>query len=400
MRRLERWLHQHIFKVGWLLTKNLHTTTILYYTFFLPGVVAHEIVRWLVAGVLNVRAERAIAMPEAQAIAELKLNFIRLTRNTNRVKDAIIGIAPLVTGLALIWLISNNVLNLNLIVAVLRAGGVDGLGSALRLVLATPDVWLWVYFMFTIANTMIPHSDTLRAWRPALIAIGAAVGIFFVLGLAQQVFLENLAIPITEGLNRLALIFAVVIAINALATGVLGIVEAIIERITGDSATFQNGKLIAVRREEILQQRAQERAKQQARQSSARGREAARTRIPAGPPSVYALPLPIPGAPGKEASEPIIVSRESRTTLSPGTPPAASTPRRVEPSVIAGTAVIKTDEEVAKQENPRSPLQEAKIDLSAFEVGSQSDEDDEVDENTGHEVDPDIVSEEDEEERL
>ena len=86
MRRLERWLHQHMFKVGWLLTKNLQTTTILYYTFFLPGVVLHEFIYWLVAGILNVRAERAIAWPEAQAIAELKLNFIKLARNTSRIK--------------------------------------------------------------------------------------------------------------------------------------------------------------------------------------------------------------------------------------------------------------------------------------------------------------------------
>ncbi len=87
MRRLERWLHQHIFKVGWLLTKNLQTTTILYYTFFLPGVVLHEFIYWLFAGFINVRAERAIAWPEAQAIAELRLNFIRLARNTGRIRD-------------------------------------------------------------------------------------------------------------------------------------------------------------------------------------------------------------------------------------------------------------------------------------------------------------------------
>ncbi|MFN8448386.1 MAG: hypothetical protein U0521_07290 [Anaerolineae bacterium] len=158
MRRLERWLHQHIFKVGWLLTKNLHTTTILYYTFFLPGVVVHEIIYWLVAGILNVRAERAIAMPEAQAIAELRLTFIRLSRNTSRVRRAIIGISPLISGLALIWLISNNVLNLNVVIAVLRVGGLDGVGSAINLLTSTPDIWLWVYFMFAVANTMILES--------------------------------------------------------------------------------------------------------------------------------------------------------------------------------------------------------------------------------------------------
>ena len=122
--------------------------------------------------------------------------------------------------------------------------------------------------------------------------------ILYSFGVAQQVFLENLAQPITDGLNRLALIFAVVIvAIDLLVTGVLGVIEAMIERITGDSATFQNGKLVAMTREEMLRQREQQRAKQE--NASVKP---AKTRAPAGPPSVYKLPLPIPGAPGRELS--------------------------------------------------------------------------------------------------
>jgi hypothetical protein len=241
---------------------------------------------------------------------------------------------------------------------------------------------------------MIPDSETLRAWRRALIVLSVVIGTFFILGLAQRVFLENMALPITEGLSRLALIFAVVIVIDALATGILGVVEAVIERITGDSATFQNGKLVAVRREEILQQRAQERAKQAAKQ--ARQRET--PRAPAGPPSIYALPLPIPGAPGREVAEPVMVSRDPQSVLRPGTSASAlpgAAPKRVEPSVIAGTAVVKTDEELEAR-----PLQEAKIDLSEFEINSQP-EDDEGDEDDGEEVpEADEDSEADDEERL
>ena len=61
---LRRWLQQHVFKVGWLLTKNLQTTTILFYTLFLPGVILNQFVTWMAAGILNVRAERAIRGPK------------------------------------------------------------------------------------------------------------------------------------------------------------------------------------------------------------------------------------------------------------------------------------------------------------------------------------------------
>jgi hypothetical protein len=374
MRRLERWLHQHIFKVGWLLTRKMQTTTILYYTFFLPGVVLNEVVYWLVAGIINVRAERAIAWPEAQAIAELKLNFIRLAKNTSRVKVAIISIAPLLSGLALIYIISNNVLNLNLVLAVGSGGTLDDYLAALRLLLGTPDVWLWVYLMFTIANTMFPNRDVFKGWRPVVMALAVAVVALYVVGVGQQLFLQNLALPITDGLSRLALIFVVIIVIDLIVTGVLGTIEANIERITGYSATFEKGKLVALTKEDVQRLREQQRAKREKERQAAKAPKPARSQ--SGPPSIYKLPLPIPGAPGKEALEPALVSSVSK----PASPAAAMPPLtgRAGPAMITGTAVVKSDDEL----KPDRPLQEAKIDLpSSFVKQHTPEPEDEEDEN-------------------
>lgn len=370
MRRLERWLHQHIFKVGWLLTRKMQTTTILYYTFFLPGVVLNEVVYWFVAGIVNVRAERAFAWPEAQAIAELKLNFIRLAKNTSRVKVAIISIAPLLSGLALIYLISDNVLNLNLVLAVGSGGTLDDYLAALRLLLATPDIWLWVYLMFTIASTMFPNRDVFKGWRPVVIGLAVAVVALYVVGVGQQLFLQNLALPITDGLSRLALIFVVIIVIDLIVTGVLGTLEAIIERITGHSATFQNGKLVALTKEDIQKRREQHRAKREKERQAAKAPKTARAK--AGAPSIYKLPLPIPGAPGKEALEPTLVSSVEKA------PSPAPTPLtgRAGPAMITGTAVVKNDELTTDR-----PLQQAKIDLPAAFVKSHPQEADEDDLN-------------------
>ena len=102
-------MHQHIFKVGWLLTQNYETTTILYYTFFLPGIILHEVIYWLVAGLLDVRAERSIKWPEKQEIGELRLNFVQLARRTGRIQRAIISSAPLIIGLVIVWLMATNI---------------------------------------------------------------------------------------------------------------------------------------------------------------------------------------------------------------------------------------------------------------------------------------------------
>ncbi len=377
VRRLERWLHQHIFKVGWLLTKNLRTTTVLYYTFFLPGVVVNQFVYWMAAGILNVRAERAIAWPESQSIAELDLSFIKLSRNTGPIRIAIISLAPLIAGLALIWLIATNVLDLSGVIALIQQGADPSV--ILNMLINTPDIWIWVYLMFTIANTMFPDRESLRGWRPILIGVAVVIVLLYVFGVAQTIFLSNLVLPIMNGLNILTLIFTIVIAIDLLVTGVLGGLESIIERITKNSATFQNGKLIAITREEMLKQR---RAKaQQTKQPKARP--------PAGHPSIYKLALPIPGAPGKDIAEPIIVTRDDKTVLPAGAP----TTKRVEPQVILGTATIKTDDEIEAKPADR-PLQEAHIELPASAVKSlttstaQSEVEDDEDED---EVDEDEV---------
>ncbi len=311
MRRLERWLHQHIFKVGWLLTKNLRTTTILYYTFFLPGVLLHEVVYWFVAGVLNVRAESVFKYPEAQSIAELKLNFVRLPRNTGQVKLAIISTAPLIAGIIAVYVIANSVLNLNQAAEIVaRPGGFfANLGGAVSVIVATPDVWLWAYIAFTIANTMTPNWDALKGWRVILVALGIATVLLVALGIAGDVFWNALAQPLQTGVSLLSLTIAAIIAIDLLMTGVLGTIEAIIERITGDSATFQNGKMVAMRREEILKLREQQRLKQQRQLESAKKRETL-------PHSIYELALEIPDPPSKDDDiDSIIVTRDEQLVL-------------------------------------------------------------------------------------
>ena len=113
LRQLERWLHQHIFKVGWLITRSFQTTTILYYTFFLPGVFLHELSYWLTAGILNIQAKSSLQWPEPQEIAELDLSFVELSKNTSPVKLALITLAPIITGLVSVWFIANNILQFN-----------------------------------------------------------------------------------------------------------------------------------------------------------------------------------------------------------------------------------------------------------------------------------------------
>lgn len=189
LRKIERWLHQHIFKVGWLLTRSYRTTTILYYTFFLPGVVLHEVVYWLVAGALNVSAERAIKWPEAQEIGELKLNFVRISPRTSLYKRTIISTAPLVAGLVIIWVAANHVFDLQGTLAIMSGGDLDDVAAGLAHLTSAPDFWLWAYLVFTISNTMYPSvPKDLQGWRTVAGAAALIGGLLILVGVGMMPF--------------------------------------------------------------------------------------------------------------------------------------------------------------------------------------------------------------------
>jgi hypothetical protein len=320
LRRLERWLHQHIFKVGWLLTKNFQTTTILYYTFFLPGVVLHEFSYWLVAGILDIRAERAIQWPEKQEIAELRLTFIKLAKNIPLLKLAIITLAPLAAGLIAVWFVANNILPINEFLARISTGRLSDVTGAIGFLTSTPDFWLWIYLAFTISNTMVPNLKDLRGFRIIVIVIIAICIGLFLLGLGNEVVVTTLAGPVSDALYGLASTLAIIIAIDVLVTAILGTIEAIVERVTGNSATFENGKLIAMTRQELAEYK-----KKQSARAIQPARRTTPTVIPteSGTPSIYKLPLPIPGPPGKEA-----VTQSETVILTPAAQPLPASPLR------------------------------------------------------------------------
>ncbi len=349
-----------------MVTKNFYTTTILYYAFFLPGVVLHEVSYWLVAGILNVRAEGAIQMPQKQEIAELDLNFIKLPKNVPPFKLAVITLAPLVSGFLFVWIISNSVLNVTGFVTFLGSGELSDISAAISLLTATPDFWLWIYLLFAISNTMVPNLKDLRGARTLLrILLGIGV-IAIILGLGNEVIVRTITGPVADALYLLSSTFIVIIAIDLFVTAVLGTIEAIIERLTGDSATFEKGKLIAMTRKDLLELKRKQAAK--ALQSGSRGQKTATIQ------SIYSLPLPIPGGPDKEA-----ISQPQAQIIEPPVVARLASPvqdDRRGPDMISGSVTEKTPATPVYTEV--KPSEESPIVINAKSTSdiSKADEDD------------------------
>lgn len=400
LRQMEHWLQQHLFKVGWLLTKDFRTTTVLYYVFFLPGVLLHELALWLAAGIFNVRADRATQFPQPQEIPELRLNFVRISPRAPKWKVAMIELAPPAAGIAAVALIANGVLDIAPALSMMRTGDLDDISAGFALLSGKTDFWLWTYILFTIANTMSPKLAAAREalLRPIMIALGVAAAIVFALGLVQDT-IAAVTGTLQQVFDVLAAVFGITVVINAAAIFGLAVVENTIERITGDSATIdRNGKLVAKKRAEILAEREQE------RQRAIKAREAAKARAPSaveGIPSIYRLPLPLPDTP----------ETAKRVVMAP--PPVAGAlepPRHREPTVIEATADFKVeqiDDDIADEldeddempatfgnvvtpsrpavlaPTPQPPRNELNLDRRSFEDQDEADEFDDDESESG-----------------
>lgn len=327
MRQIEHWLHQHIFKVGWLVTKNFQTTTILYYTFFLPGVFLNQFVYWLTAGMLDVRADRDIKWPEKQDVGELKLDFIQLSKKANPMKVALISIAPLIVGLAFVLFVANNVFDIQTVLAESNDGTLASFATVLRTLTSSPDFWLWFYLLFTVSNTMNPDFSAFASWQRLVWIAVIALFPLFIIGVGDEIIGGAIAGPITTILNLLSSAFIIIVAFDIAAIIILAIIENTIEYVTGDSATFKNGKMIVMTRDEARTEREKERKRAISQREKAR-----QTVRESGPPSVYKLSFPIPGAPGEEPvtqlASGILGLNETASS------PAPDRPQREEPSVI------------------------------------------------------------------
>lgn len=336
VRRLQKWLHQQLFKVGWLVSKRLSRTTVIYYLIFFPGIVLYELTVWFSATLLNVRADIAFKIPEEQSAAELKLDFIKLGKNISRVKLVLMTLAPIVVGILAIWILAGSVLAIPSAIAPLTTTGLDALPVIWQRLTTTPYFWLWTYVIFAIANTMFPSDlQPLRGWLGAIILLIPAA-IALALSAASSVMSSLITAQLSQTLATFNEILMVVVAIDILATVMLRLIEAVIERVTGNSATFEKGKLVALTRAQVQAAKAQQREKQAKA-------EQARAHVYH---SIYDLPFPLPSTPGAGQTS---MRREAAPGL--GEPGVASGGRAgasvitAEPLRIEATPIDEDDEE-------------------------------------------------------
>jgi hypothetical protein len=173
----QRRLHREVQATFLLLTRQVDVAMVLFSLLFLPGIALHEFSHWLTARLVGVRTGRFSVIPRRMENGRLRLGFVE-TAETDFLRDAMIGAAPLVAGGIFVAYAGYY----HFSGADIRQGLLpvtwEGLATTVERVYRQPDFWLWFYLTLAVSSTMFPSSSDRRAWLPVgLVSMLIIVGV-------------------------------------------------------------------------------------------------------------------------------------------------------------------------------------------------------------------------------
>lgn len=204
---LQRGLHREIQAVFFLITRRPDVTIMLFSILFLPGIFLHESSHYLAACLLRVRTGRFSILPRPLGDGRLQLGFVE-TAETDPLREALIGLAPLLAGGAFVAYAGLVQLGLLDLWSLWDPVEPLALKDVLSTFYAQSDFWLWFYLTLVVSSTMMPSASDRRTWLPltlfALLLLGIAV-----LGGAGPWMLTNLAEPLQLVFLTMAIVFGI-----------------------------------------------------------------------------------------------------------------------------------------------------------------------------------------------
>ena len=228
---LQRRVHFEFQAIFLLLTKRIDLSILLFSIVFLPGVLLHEISHYLTAKLLRVPTGRFSVLPRPLPEGKLQLGYVE-TYKTDVFRDALIGFAPLVTGITVIALISYFQFEIIPSTDSIKIASMNIIMDTFFRVYSQSDFWLWFYFIFVISSTMYPSASDRRSWLSMFVLLFVILLFFILLGAGP--WMIDVLIP---GFNEILLGLSIILGISALIHVVFLIpswlIRLIITRATG-----------------------------------------------------------------------------------------------------------------------------------------------------------------------
>ncbi len=228
---LQRGLHREIQGVFLLVTRRPEIAVALFSLLFFPGVLLHETSHYLMAKILGVPTGKVSLIPQSLEGNRLRLGFVE-TAETDILRDALIGMAPLLTGG--LFVAYAGLVHLDLLSAweAIASGNTAAALDALAAAVAVPDFWLWFYLTVTVSSTMFPSPSDRRAWLPVALIVVLIVGLALLFG-AGPWMSENLLPLLNDALGGVAVVFGISVAVHLIVLLPTWALRKILSRLTG-----------------------------------------------------------------------------------------------------------------------------------------------------------------------
>ncbi len=221
---VQRWLHQQIQILFFLLTRRINLALTLFALLFLPGVLLHETSHFVVARLLGVKTRKFSLLPQVTVDARLRLGYVE-TAKADVFRDTLIGAAPLLVGGAVVALLGINQLGIAPLFDLVSQGKWDAFWVALAAVPDHPDFWLWFYLTFTISSMMLPSPSDRQAWLPVVLVVVVIVGLALLAGAGPWLAL-NLEPGLEQVLQAIGMVFGISLVIHLALGAPIGLLRA------------------------------------------------------------------------------------------------------------------------------------------------------------------------------
>jgi hypothetical protein len=208
----QRQLHREIQSVFLLITRRPDISLALFSLAFFPGVLLHEGSHFFMAHILGVRTGGFSLIPKPLKDGRIQLGYVE-TVQADFIRDALIGLAPFLSGGLIVALVGFYRLELQSLLAVILQGGQGDITTQLKIIYSKDDFWLWFYLIVTISSTMLPSQSDRRAWVPVSLVIAGLLGIGLLAG-AGPWMAQNLLVPLNIVFRAISMVFAISLGVH------------------------------------------------------------------------------------------------------------------------------------------------------------------------------------------
>jgi hypothetical protein len=240
----QRWIHRHLQGIAFLATGRKNWAIILYALFLFPGVLLHEVSHWLMAGLLGVKTGGFSVLPKLQPNGSIQLGYVEYykSQRLGPVRESLVGSAPLISGTAVVLLISFRIFNVTTLGEALQTGEAAILMEAINTLFATGDFLLWLYLLFAVSNAMMPSASDRRAWPAFILILTVSAVVLYLIGL-QELLMLGLAGPVATVFGYLGLAFSLTIGVNLFAMFIIYLIEWVLSRVKGVDLVYSKADI-------------------------------------------------------------------------------------------------------------------------------------------------------------